>query len=101
MTFAGTNGSKVMMVGAIKGGFNNLRLEGAGTGVFIKAVQIDFTDGTQQFASEVNKNLAPAEVFDIALDGYSPRSVARVIVWTNDSGHTIYHSMGLLSAALL
>lgn len=101
MSFAGTNGSRVMMVGAIKGAFNTLRLEGAGTGAFIKMVQIDFADGTHQVASEVNKNLAPAEIFDIALDGYSPRSVLDVVVWTNDGGHMIYGSTSALSAALL
>lgn len=101
MGFAGTNGSRVMMVGAIKGVFNTLRLEGAGSGAFIKMVEIDFADGTKQFVSDVNKNLAPAEIFDVALDGYSPRSVARVVVWTNDSGHMIWGSTSALSAALL
>jgi len=99
--FYGTNGSRVMTVGAVKGAFNTLRLEGAGAGTFIQMVQIDFADGTQQFQDAVNKTLAPAEVYDISLDGLSPRSVQRVIVWTNNNGYTTYGANSAFSAALL
>ena len=101
MTFAGTNGTRVMMAGAIKGAFNTLRLEGAGSGAFIKMVQIDFSDGTTQYQSEINKHLAPTVIHDIALDGLNPRYVERVIVWTQDTGHMMYGSTSALSAALL
>ena len=101
MTFGGTYGMKQMAAGAIKGAFNTLRLEGAGTGVFITRAQIDFSDGTHQFVNDMNKNLAPGEVFDIALDGLNPRSVERVVVWTNDSNQYVYNQTGQLHAALL
>jgi len=98
MGFSG--GIRAMNVGSIKGAFNTLRLEGAGSGAFIQMVQIDFSDGTRQMQDAVNKSLAPAEVFDIALDGLNPRSVERVVVWTNDNGR-IYGSTTMFSAALL
>ena len=98
MAFSG--GARVMNVGSIKGAFNTLRLEGAGAGAFIAMVEIDFSDGTRQFQNAVNKPLANAEVFDIALDGLNPRSVERVVVWTNE-GRAIYGANDMISAALL
>ena len=101
MSFLNTDGRRFLDVGADKGSFNTLRLQGASGSTYVQMVQIDFTDGTQQFLGAVNKTLLPGQSFDIDLDGYNARSILRVTVWTDSSGHAIQNSTGTFNASLL
>jgi hypothetical protein len=101
MSFLNTDGRRFLDVGADKGAFNTLRLQGATGSSYIQMVQIDFTDGTQQFLGAVNKTLLAGQSYDIALDGYDARTVRRVTVWTDSSGHAIQNSTGTFNASLL
>ncbi len=101
MSFLNTDGRRFLDVGADKGAFNTLRLQGATGSTYIQMVQIDFTDGTQQFLGAVNKTLLPGQSYDVDLDGYNARSILRVTVWTDSSGHAIQNSTGTFNASLL
>jgi hypothetical protein len=101
MSFAGTDGRKFLNVGADKGSFSTLRLQGASGSAYIKMVRIEFTDGTEQMLSGVQKTLLGGQSLDIKLDGYSARGVERVTVWANDTGQAIDYSTGSFNATLL
>jgi hypothetical protein len=100
MSFAGTDGRRIFQVGAEKGSFNTLRLQGATGSTYIKLVKIDFMDGSEQLLTSLNKVLLPGQVHDIALDGFDARTVNRVWVYTND-GTAVAYSTGTFSASLL
>jgi hypothetical protein len=100
MSFAGTDGRRIFQVGAEKGAFNTLRLQGATGSTFIKLVKIDFMDGSEQALMALNKTLLAGQIHDIALDGFDARTVNRVWVYTND-GTAVAYSTGTFSASLL
>lgn len=101
MSFMNTDGRRFMDIGADKGAYNTLRLQGASGTTYVQMVQIDFVDGTQQFLGAVNKTLYAGQSYDIALDGYDARTVRRVTVWTDSSGRVIESSTGTFNASLL
>lgn len=101
MSFAGTDGRRILNVGADKGTFNTLRLQGATGSTYIQLVKIEFTDGSEQLLSGVQKTLLPGQIHDIALDGFSARTVNRVWVSTNFDGAAVVHSTGTFNASLL
>ena len=101
MSFAGTDGRRFLNVGADKGTFNKLLLQGASGSTFIQMVKIEFADGSEQQLGGVATTLRPGQSYEIALDGYSARNVSRVIVWTDVSGRAIQESTGTFNASLL
>ena len=101
MSFVFTDGRRFLEVGADKGLFSTLRLQGSTGSTYIQMVKIDFTDGSQQLLRGVNKTLYAGQSVDIDLDGATSRGVAVVTVWTDDSGHPIEGSTGTFNASLL
>jgi hypothetical protein len=101
MSFAGTDGRRFFVVGADKGTFKTLRLQGSSGSAYIDMVKIEFIDGSEQFLGAVQKTLLRGQSLDVALDGYGARSVSRIIVWTNSTGHAVEHSTGTFNASLL
>ena len=101
ISFANTDGRRIFNVGADKGAFNTLRLQGATGSTYIQLVKLEFTDGTEQLLSGVQKTLLPGQIHDIALDGFDARTVNRVWVSTNFDGAAVVHSTGTFNASLL
>lgn len=101
MSFAGTDGRKFFNVGSDKGSFSTLRLQGASGSAYIHMVRIEFTDGTEQMLSGVQKTLLGGQSLDIKLDGFSARGVERVTVWANETGQAIQYATGSFNATLL
>ena len=101
MSFAGTDGRRILNVGADKGTFNTLRLQGATGSTYIQLVKIEFTDGSEQLLTAVQKTLLPGQTHDIPLDGFGARTVTRVWVSTNFDGAAVVHSTGTFNASLL
>ena len=101
MSFAGTDGRRILNVGADKGAFNTLRLQGATGSVYIQLVKIQFTDGSEQLLSAVQTTLLPGQIKDIPLDGYGARTVSNVWVSTNFDGAAVVQSTGTFNASLL
>jgi hypothetical protein len=92
-------GAKLLGVGADKGAFNTLRLQGVSGSPYIAMVKIDFADGTSQVQSPLNKTLLAGQSLDIALDGHGARSVERVTLWS--TGGAFRYSTGTFNATLL
>ena len=101
MSFAGTDGRRIFKVGADKGAFNTLRLQGATGSTYIQLVKIDFTDGSEQLLSAVQTTLLPGQIHDIPLDGFGGRTINNVWVSTNFDGAAVVNSTGTFNASLL
>ena len=101
MSFSGTDGRRIFTVGADKGAFNTLRLQGATGSTYIQLVRIEFTDGTVQLLSAVQATLLPGQIKDIPLDGFGGRTVNNVWVSTNFDGAAVVNSTGTFNASLL
>ena len=101
MSFADTDGRRIFKVGADKGAFNTLRLQGATGSTYIQLVKIEFTDGSEQLLSGVQATLHPGQIHDIPLDGFGGRTINNVWVSTNFDGAAVVNSTGTFNASLL
>ncbi len=101
MSFLGTDGRRFMSVGADKGTFRTLRLQGESGSTFVQMVKVSFTNGTEQFLGAVHQTLGRGQSIDIPLDGNGKNSILQVTVWTADSGMPITTATGTFNASLL
>jgi hypothetical protein len=101
MSFLGTDGRRFLEVGADKGTFSKLHLEGDSGTTYIEMVKISFANGQEQMLTSVDQTLACEQSIDIPLDGHGQNAVLQVTVWTNDSGRAITTSTGTFKASLL
>jgi hypothetical protein len=101
MSFLGTDGRRFLEVGADKGTFRTLHLQGDSGTTYIQMVKISFANGQDQMLTSVDQTLGCEQSIDIPLDGHGNNRILMVTVWTNDSGRAITSSTGTFKASLL
>lgn len=84
LTFNGTLGVRQFPVQMPASSIpHTLRLEGHGGPLSLTRVIVSFADGTSQQINNINRTLAPGEVVDLKLKGYS--AITELVVYSNDS----------------
>ena len=86
MTFQNTDGRKFLTVGAEKGAYSTLRLQGNSGATFIEQVVVEFTNGQTQLMSNVDRTLFAGQIVDLRLDGAGRNSIKRIVVYNNENG---------------
>ncbi len=99
MSFVNTDGRKFLAVGAEKGAFSTLRLQGNSGSVFIEQVLVEFTNGQSQLMSNIARTLLMGQSVDLKLDGAGRNGIKRIVVYNNDNGVGSY-SAGEFTATL-
>lgn len=99
MTFMNTDGRKFITVGADKGKFSSLRLQGAQGNVFIQHVKITFADGQEQLVTGLNKTLSAGQTFDMPIENHGT-GIQQITVWTQDRGYSVQSITGSFNATL-
>lgn len=84
LTFAGTAGYVHLPVGAEKGNFHKVRLEGMGAGSLIGRVYVTFPTGLHQ-SFEVNKVLYRGETIDFDLTGTGTQQITAITVMAGNA----------------
>lgn len=97
MSFAGTDGRRIFTVGADKGTFGTLRIQGETGSTYIEQVLIRFENGQQQLLRNVDQTLGRGQKLDIRLDGNGKNQVHGVYIYTSNGPV----AAGTFNAALL
>lgn len=84
LTFAGTAGYVHLPVGAEKGNFHKVRLEGMGSGAFVGRVYVTFPTGLHQ-SFEVNKVLYRGQTIDFDLTGTGTQQITAITVMAGNT----------------
>ena len=84
LTFAGTAGYVHLGVGAEKGNFHKVRLEGMGSGAFIGRVYVTFPTGLHQ-SFEVNKVISRGQTIDFDLTGTGTQQITAITVMAGNT----------------
>jgi hypothetical protein len=100
MSFLNTYGRRDLNVGADKGTFRTLHLEGETGSTYIQMVKISFANGKEQNLFAVNKMLSRGESLDLQLDGNGTYGVVHVLLWTTNDARPITTSTGTFKASL-
>ena len=98
VSFAHTDGRRLIDVGASKGPFGTVRFQGVSGTVYIKMIHITFTNGQEQMLGAVNQTLRAGEVFDLKLDGAGRNQIQRISLWTTTDGQPITQATGEFTA---
>ena len=99
MTFMNTDGRKFITVGAEKGQFSSLRLQGSQGNVFIQHVKVTFANGQEQLVTGLNKALRAGETFDMPIENHNS-GIQQITVWTQDRGYSVQTITGSFNATL-
>ena len=86
MSFQNTDGRRFLTVGAEKGAYSTLRLQGNSGSTFIEQVVVEFTNGQTQVVSNVDHTLFAGQIVDLRLDGAGRNSIKRIVVYNNENG---------------
>jgi hypothetical protein len=84
LTFAGTAGYVHLPVGADKGNFHKVRVEGMGAGSFIGRIYVTFPTGLHQ-SFEVNKVLYRGQTIDFDLTGTGTQQITAITVMAGNT----------------
>jgi hypothetical protein len=99
LNFAGTTGYKLVSVGAEKGRFGTLQLQGESGRIFVKRVEVQFTNGHSQTFAAVDRILYPGQVLNLPLDGNGAYAIRQLVIFTNDTLARVDHPTGELDVS--
>lgn len=95
ISFANTNGFRHLAVGAARGRFGTLRLEGVAGRTPIAKVRVDFIDGRSQTFANLGRVLTRGQTLDLTLEG--KRGIANVLVITDPELRPVGPTSGTIS----
>lgn len=97
MSFAGTDSRRIFTVGADKGTFSSLRIQGETGSTYITQVLVRFENGQEQLLRNVNQSLGRGQAYNIRLDGNGTNQVHGVYIYTSNTNIPV----GTFNATLL
>jgi hypothetical protein len=84
MSFAGSDGRRIFTVGADKGTFSTLRIQGESGSTYIEQVLIRFEGGQEQLLRNIDQTLGRGQTVNIRLDGNGTNKVHGVYIYTSN-----------------
>lgn len=95
ISFANTNGFRYLPVGAARGRFTTLRLEGVAGRTPIAKVRVDFVDGRSQTFANLGRVLTRGQTIELSLEAARP--IANVLVVMDEDLRPVGPSSGTIA----